>query len=326
MNVTDSLITVKNVSKKFGLRKGLRTIEFYALKDIDLEIPRSSLIGLVGESGSGKTTLGKITLALLKPTSGEVLYEGKNLFELTKKKEYRRLFQYIPQDPYASLNPFKTVKQLLTEPLLYHKLVSDKREAMEVVSELMTNIGLTPPERYMNIYPPQASGGERQRISIARALILKPIYVVTDEPTTMLDASLKSGIMTMLREFVTKASTSLLFITHELSLIQFFGPNPPVTVMYLGKIMEQGILKDLLNEPLHPYTKALIHAMPVADPKYRSKRGIILNEAPPPTPVNRPPGCPLSDRCPLVFDLCSKEEPVLKNISATRKVACHLYD
>lgn len=323
--MTDPLITVKNVSKKFGFRKGLRTTEFYALKDIDLEIPRSSIIGLVGESGSGKTTLGKITLALLKPTRGEVLYEGKDIFELTKKKEYRRLFQYIPQDPYASLNPFKTVKQLLIEPLLYHKLASDKREAMEIVYELMTNIGLTPPERYMNFYSPQASGGERQRISIARALIVKPTYVVADEPTTMLDASLKSGIMTTLREFVTKANISPVFITHELSLMQFFGPNSTVTVMYLGKIMEQGILKDLLNEPLHPYTKALIRAMPVADPKYRSERGILLKEARPPTPVSKPPGCPLSDRCPFAFDLCSKEEPALKNISATRKVACYLY-
>lgn len=279
----DTLITVKNVSRKFGLRKGLRTIEFYALKDIDLEIPRSSIMGLVGESGSGKTTLGKITLALLKPTKGEVLYEGKDIFKLAEKKEYRRLFQYIPQDPYASLNPFKTVKQLLMEPLLYHKLAGDKREAMDVISELMSNIGLTPPERYMNFYSPQLSGGERQRINIARALIVKPAYVVADEPTTMLDASLKSGIMTTLREFVTKTNISLAFITHEISLMQFFGPNSAVAVMYLGKIMEQGTLKDLLNEPLHPYTKALIQAMPVADPKYRSERSILLKEAPPPS-------------------------------------------
>jgi len=323
--MTDPLITVKKVSKKFGLRKGFRTIEFYALKDIDLEIPRSSIIGLVGESGSGKTTLGKITLALLKPTKGEVLYQGKDVFELTKKKEYRRLLQYIPQDPYASLNPFKKVKQLLMEPLLYHKLAGDKREAMEIACELMTNVGLTPPERYLDIYPPQASGGERQRISIARALIVKPTYVVADEPTTMLDASLKSGIMTTLRDLVIKANISLLFITHELTLMQFFGPDPIIAVIYLGKIMEYGRLKDLLNEPLHPYTKALMRAMPVPDPKYRSERSILLKEAPPPTPIDRPPGCPLSDRCPSAFDLCSKEEPALKNVSATRKIACHLY-
>jgi oligopeptide/dipeptide ABC transporter ATP-binding protein len=323
--MTEPLITVKNVSKKFSFRKGLRTTEFYALKNIDLEIPKSSIIGLVGESGSGKTTLGKITLALLKPTEGEVLYEGKDVFNLTRKKEYRRLLQYIPQDPYASLNPFKTVKQLLIEPLLYHKLAGDKREAMEMVHELMINVGLTPPERYMNLYSPQLSGGERQRINIARALIIKPTYVVADEPTTMLDASLKSGIMTTLRDLVTETNISLAFITHEMSLMQFFGPNFTVAVMYLGKIMEQGTLKDLLSEPLHPYTKALIHAMPVADPKYRSDRGILLKEAPPPSPISKPPGCPLSDRCPFAFDLCSKEEPILKNTSATRKVACHLY-
>ncbi|MEM1562956.1 MAG: ABC transporter ATP-binding protein [Candidatus Bathyarchaeia archaeon] len=323
--MTDSLITVKNVSRKFSIRKGLRSIEFYALKDIDLEIPRSSIVGLVGESGSGKTTLGKITLALLKPTRGEVLYEGKDIFRLAKKKEYRRLFQYIPQDPYASLNPFKTVKQLLMEPILYHKLARNKHEAMEIIHELMTNVGLTPPERYLNFYPPQLSGGERQRINIARALVVKPTYVVADEPTTMLDASLKSGIMSTLRDSITKTNISLVFITHEISLMQFFGPSPTVTVMYLGKIVEQGALKDLLSEPLHPYTKALIHAMPVADPKYRNERSILLKEAPPPSPINRPPGCPLSDRCPFAFDLCSKEEPVLKNSGATRRVACHLY-
>ena len=323
--MTETLIVAENISKKFGFRKGLKVIEFYALKNINLEIPKSSIIGLVGESGSGKTTLGKITLALLKPTEGKVVYEGKDVFRMVKKKEYRRLLQYIPQDPYASLNPFKTVKQLLMEPLLYHKLAGSKHEAIEIVQEFMTNVGLTPPERYMNLYSPQLSGGERQRVNIARALIVKPTYVVADEPTTMLDASLKSGIMTTLRELVTKSNISLAFITHEMSLMQFFGPSSKVIVMYLGKIVEEGTLKDLLNEPLHPYTKALIRAMPVADPKYRSDRSILLKEAPPPSPLNKPPGCPLSDRCPSASSLCSKEEPVLKNISTTRKVACHLY-
>ncbi|MEM1628086.1 MAG: ABC transporter ATP-binding protein [Desulfurococcaceae archaeon] len=321
----EPLITINNVSRKFGIRKGLRVIEFYALKNIDLEIPRATIVGIVGESGSGKTTLGKITLAILKPSSGKVLYAGQDLFKFVKKRENRRLLQYIPQDPYASLNPFKTVKQLLMEPVKYHRLAESDREAIEIVEKMLINVGLTPPERYLDLFPPQLSGGERQRVSIARALIVNPSYVVADEPVTMLDASLKSGIINTLRDLMIKSNISLTFITHEISLLQFFGPETSVVIMYLGKIMEQGPLKVLLSEPLHPYTKALIQAIPVPDPKLRATRSLILKEASPPSPINRPPGCPLSDRCPYVMEICTKEEPSLKEQSISHKVACHLY-
>lgn len=323
--MSGQLITMINVSKKFAIRKGLRVIEFYALKDINLEIPPSTVLGLVGESGSGKTTLGKITLGLLKPTNGKVLFKGRDLYEFIKNRRNRRILQYIPQDPYASLSPFKTIRQLLEEAILYHRLVENEREALDYVIKMLIDVGLTPPERYLDLFPQQLSGGERQRVNIARALILNPEYVVADEPTTMLDASLKSSIMSTLRELIVKLKTSLLFITHEISLLQFFGSNTNIAVIYLGKIVEQGTLKDLLTEPLHPYTKALIQAIPIPDPKLRSTRALILKETSPPSPVEKPPGCPLSDRCPFVTELCKKEEPVLESVSSNHRVACRLY-
>jgi len=326
--MSENVIEVRNVTVRFPVRRGLlRRVYFNAVDNVSLEIKKGTVLGLVGESGSGKTTLGKVTLALLKPYKGDVLFLGKSIYKMDKEefRRYRINAQYIPQDPYASINPFKKVKDVLLDIVRYHKLASTEEEAMKYVEDIMIKVGLRPPEKYLNMYPIQLSGGERQRLSIARALVLRPAYVVADEPTTMLDASLKAGIIETLRDMVKALGLSLLFITHELSLLQFFGPKARVAIMYLGKIVEEGFVKDVLTEPLHPYTRALLLAIPVPDPRERYTRKLIL-KAPSPSPLNRPTGCILSDRCPYATSICKKEEPPLKEVSGDRKVACHLYD
>jgi len=326
--MSENIIETRNIKVVFSVRKGLlKRIKFAAVDNVSISIPKGSIVGLLGESGSGKTTLGKVTLALLKPTSGEVLFQGKNVFNMSKDefKYYRLNAQYIPQDPYASIHPFKTVKDVLTDIVMYHQLAKSNREALEMAKDVMSKAGLNPPERFLNRYPFQLSGGERQRLSIARALILKPAYIVADEPVTMLDASLKSSTIKTLRDMVNAIGSSLLFITHEITLLQFFGIKTRIGVMYLGKIVEEGYIRDVLENPMHPYTQALIAAIPIADPKARETRRLILKSTIP-SPLNRPHGCVLSDRCPYAMDICRKEEPILKEVKAYHKIACHLYN
>lgn len=325
MNDNDYVIETKNVTVKFHIRKGLKRLSFTAVDRVSISIPKGFIYGLIGESGSGKTTLGKVTLALIKPSSGEVLFRGKNIYKMDKMefKQYRINAQYIPQDPYASLNPYKKVKDILMDIIHYHRMANSYKDALSMVIDTMAKVGLNPPEKYLERYPFQLSGGERQRVSIARALILKPAYVVADEPVTMLDASLKASIVKTIKDMIHDIKSSLLFITHEITLLQYFGSSTIVGVMYLGKLVEQASLKDLLESPFHPYTQALISAIPVADPKARETRKLMLTSITP-SPLNKPPGCPLSNRCPFVMDICKKEEPPLKQIKPKHYVACYL--
>jgi peptide/nickel transport system ATP-binding protein len=320
------LIEAKDIVVRFYIRRGLRRISFNAVDGVDLEIEQGTIVGLLGESGSGKTTLGKVTLDLIKPTKGIVKFMGRDIRKMNKEEymRYRINAQYIPQDPYASLHPFKKVRDALQEIVKYHRLAKNDKEAIEIILDIMSKVGLNPPEKYLDKYPFQLSGGERQRVSIARALILKPRYIVADEPVTMLDASLKGAIVNTIKNAVSTMGTSLLFITHEITLLQYFGPQTKVLVMYLGKVVEQAPLKELLYNPLHPYTQALISAIPVADPKARATRKLILRGTPP-SPLNKPPGCVLSDRCPFATEKCRKEQPTLKTISSNHLIACHLY-
>jgi oligopeptide/dipeptide ABC transporter ATP-binding protein len=320
------LIEAKDIVVRFYIRRGLRRISFNAVDDVDLEIEQGTIVGLLGESGSGKTTLGKVTLDLIKPTKGIVKFMGRDIRKMNKEEymRYRINAQYIPQDPYASLHPFKKVRDALQEIVKYHRLAKNDKEAIEIILDIMSKVGLNPPEKYLDKYPFQLSGGERQRVSIARALISKPRYIVADEPVTMLDASLKGAIVNTIKNAVLTMGTSLLFITHEITLLQYFGPQTNVLVMYLGKVVEQAPLKELLHNPLHPYTQALISAIPVADPKARATRKLILRGTPP-SPLNKPPGCVLSDRCPFATEKCRKEQPILKTISPNHLIACYLY-
>jgi len=324
--MSQNIIETRNVVVRFGLRMGLRTRYFNAVDNASIVVRRGEVVALVGESGSGKTTLGKVTLGLLKPTSGEVLFQDKNIYKMNEDeyKQFRKNAQYIPQDPYASIHPLKTVRQILLDVVMYHKLASDASEAEEIVEEALRSVGLAPPSKYLNKYPMQLSGGERQRLSIARALILKPLYVVADEPVTMLDATLKAGIIRTLRDLIARFNSSLLFITHELTLLQFFGERARTYVMYLGEIVESGYVKDILFDPLHPYTKALLDAIPLPDPKARATRKVILKGSLP-SPLNKPQGCPLHPRCPFAMDICSKSKPPIINMSSDRFVSCWLY-
>ncbi|MEM1644876.1 MAG: ABC transporter ATP-binding protein [Ignisphaera sp.] len=321
-----SLITAKNITMTFSIRKGLKKLYFNAVDNISIDVNEGEVVGLIGESGSGKTTLGKITLDLLKPTKGEVYFQGKNIRKMNKQeyKKYRINAQYIPQDPYASLNPYKRVVDILSDIVSYHmpKLTND--QVVDLVSKTMERVGLSPPEKYYEKYPFQLSGGERQRLSIARAIILNPRYVVADEPVTMLDASLKAGIMSTLANLIEEMNSSLLFITHEISLLQFFGEKTRVIIMYLGKFVEEAPLSKIINNAAHPYTQALIAAIPVPDPKARETRKIIL-KGPQPSPVNKPPGCVLSNRCPFAMDICRKEQPPAAEIDRNHYVYCWLY-
>ncbi|MEM1526375.1 MAG: ABC transporter ATP-binding protein, partial [Ignisphaera sp.] len=260
------------------------------------------------------------------PTKGEIYFQGTNIRKMNKQeyKKYRINTQYIPQDPYASLNPYRRVIDLLIDVVKYHKLASTDEEALEVVRDVMVRVGLTPPEKYLKRYPFQLSGGERQRLSIARAVVLKPRYIVADEPVTMLDASLKAGVMKTLKNNVRDIGASLLFITHEISLLQFFGSQTRVYVMYLGEILEHCRLSDLVTNPLHPYTKALLDAIPLPDPTMRESRKVSITGQIP-SPINKPSGCPLHPRCLYVKPICRDEKPPLKNVEKDHFVACHLY-
>ncbi len=324
--MSSKIMEAKDIVVRFGIRRGLRTYRFNAVDGASIEVGSGEILGLVGESGSGKTTLGKVTLGLIKPFKGEVLFRGKNIYELDREEfmRFRINAQYIPQDPYASIHPLKRVGDTLTEILLYHRLVHSYQEAVEHISTILEMVGLSPPEKYLNKYPQQLSGGERQRLSIARALVLRPSYIVADEPVTMLDASLKAGVIKTLRDLVGKIGSSLLFITHEILLLQFFGESTKIAIMYLGEIVEKGTVKDILTNPLHPYTQALLSAIPIPDPKARETRKVILRGEIP-SPLNKPRGCLLNPRCPFAMDICRKEKPPLTEIEKGRYASCWLY-
>jgi len=250
--MADEVVKLEDVYVTFPVSTGLLSIKYFnAVDDVTLGVKKGRVLALIGESGSGKTTVGKITLGLIKPSRGRALFLGKDIFSMDKReyKEYRRNAQYIPQDPYASLHPFKTVRQVLGSIINYYELASTEEELEAQIEKALGRVGLNPPSKYINKYPFQLSGGERQRLSIARAIVLNPSYIVADEPVTMLDASIKAGIIKTLSALIRDMGTSLLFITHEVSLVQFFGADMEIAVMYLGKILERGSIRRILSDP-----------------------------------------------------------------------------
>ena len=328
MHDNGSIIKVQNLQKWFPLRKGViaslvRTRELFikAVDDVSFEIRHNEIVGLVGESGCGKTTAGRVILRLIDPTGGQIQFDGSDITSLNQKqlKPLRKQMQIVFQNPYESLNPRMKVSTILSSPLKIQRS-EDQTKIEDHVLKALEGVGLVPAEEFLNRYPHELSGGQRQRMVIARAFILEPRFVVADEPVSMLDISIRNEILGTLLAKKEQYKTAILFITHDLSLARNVCGR--LIVMYLGKIVEIGDAEDIVQEPLHPYTQALVAAVPVPDPN--TKRGDIPASDEVPDPLDLPRGCRFHPRCPYVMDICRTEEPKLIKTTEGRSVACHL--
>jgi oligopeptide/dipeptide ABC transporter ATP-binding protein len=318
------LVETNRLSKLFPVGRsiiGTPKRHVHAVTEVSMSIKRGRTLALVGESGSGKTTIGKIITGLLEPTNGEVFFKSVNLTNLKKKelRNYRKNIQFIFQDPYSSLNPRHNIRTILARPFEIHTDLS-QTDITQKIRDLLTSVGLVPPDALMNRYPHQFSGGQRQRIVFARAIALEPEFIVCDEPVSSLDMSVKAQLLTLLRRFQRELDLTYLFITHELSVTRTVAQD--ISVMYLGKIVESGTIKDFFNGPLHPYSEALLAATPILNPKEARLSKRIILRGPLPSPTNPPSGCYLNTRCPYVRPICSKKVPVFREYGE-RKVACH---
>ncbi len=322
-----SLLELRNVSMIFEQKSGMfgqaRTIP--ALTDVNLEIHPGEIIALVGESGCGKTTLGKVITGLYKATSGELLFYGKNIWSLSKAGfgEYRHSVQLVQQDSYAALNPMRTIFQSLSAPILENKLVKNRKEALDKVSQLLEIVELSPPEQFLEKYPHQLSGGQRQRVLMARAISLNPKLIVADEPVSMVDVSLRLSILNLMASLNRKLGIAFIYITHDLATARYIAQNGRLAVMYLGKIVEQGNMAEVLSNPRHPYLQALLTAVPIPNPRIaKAKRELPLKSLEMPSLLNPPTGCAFHPRCLYASRKCEEEAPPLAPCG-NRVIACH---
>jgi len=325
--IGETLVDVKDLQVYFPVTAGLvfqrKVADVKAVDGISFQVRRGETVGLVGESGCGKSTTGKAILQLTRPTAGEVLFEGQ---DLTKKKgsdlrRFRRRIQMIFQDPYASLNPRMSVGSIISEPLTIHKLASGK-EKKERVQSLLQRVGLNP--YFATRYPHEFSGGQRQRVGIARALAVEPDFIVCDEPVSALDVSIQAQIINLLQDLQDDFGLTYLFIAHDLSVVRHISDR--VAVMYLGHIMELTDRDSIFQNPLHPYTKALLSAVPIPDPKVERQRERIILLGDVPSPLRPPSGCVFHTRCPIAIDVCREERPEWRNVGTADKehwVWCH---
>jgi oligopeptide transport system ATP-binding protein len=321
--MTEPLLTVKNLKKYFPIRGGLFSREVarvHAVDDVSFTMQPGETLGLVGESGCGKSTTGRTILRLIEPTAGEVIFDGKNVTTLDKRslRHLRKEMQIIFQDPYASLNPRMTVGSIIGEALVIHKLAPNRKAREEKVTHLLETVGLS--ADHLRRYPHEFSGGQRQRIGIARALAVSPKLIICDEPVSALDVSVQAQVVNLLEDLQAQFGLTYLFIAHDLSVVEHISTR--VAVMYLGKIVEIAAANELYTNPKHPYTEALLSAVPIPDPTMKRKR--ILLEGDVPSPINPPSGCRFHTRCALRIPSCSDNEQTLKEISPGHWVACQV--
>jgi oligopeptide/dipeptide ABC transporter ATP-binding protein len=320
------ILEVRNLKKYFPAgRPGWfsRNENFvHAVDDVDLQLRRGEVIALVGESGCGKSTLSLSLMGLEEATEGSIIFEGKDITHANnqERKAIRQRIQMIFQDPYESLNPTQTIEEIVSEPLVVHGLTPKLDERRERVRRALEDSGLKPAEDYLHRFPHQLSGGQRQRVVIAGALVLEPHLLLADEPVSMLDVSIRAEIINLLADLRKSRGISVIFITHDLGTVGYFADR--VAVMYLGRIVEIGTMADVLKNPKHPYTQALLSVIPVPNPRLRKKRMILQGETP--NPIDLPTGCRFHPRCPVAIDICRESDPRLLNVSESHKAACLL--
>ena len=327
----EKVVKVINLKKYFPVRLGFlrslvsrRELFVRAVDGITFDVEKSEIFALVGESGSGKTTTGRVLLKLTEPTDGTIYFGKEDITDLTGSefKPYRRKLQIVFQDPYESLNPKMSIFDIMSEPLIIQQAVTEEKELTKKVYKALEDVQLVPPEEFIYRYPHELSGGQRQRVATGRALILDPEFIVADEPVSMLDASIRAEILNLMHELVDKYKVAILYITHDIALARHVCQR--MAVMYLGKIMEMGDVENIVYEPLHPYTKALISAVPSADPTAKRIAAVLKGEIP--SPVNPPSGCRFHTRCPeYIGDICKAKEPEMIDVGKGHYVACHLY-
>jgi peptide/nickel transport system ATP-binding protein len=327
--MSELLMNVQNLRKWFPVRMGFfqslvgrRQLYVRAVDGISFSVKAGEIFGLAGESGSGKTTTGRVLLRLTEPTGGKIFFKGADVARIkeSKLKAFRRKMQIIFQDPYESLDPRKIIYSIVQEPLSIQGTIG--KEAEDRIYNVMEDVQLFPPEQFLFRFPHELSGGQRQRVAVARAIVLNPEFIVADEPVSMLDVSTRAEILSLMTGLRDKYNVAFLYITHDLALARYICDS--IAIMYLGKIVEMGSTDAALGKPLHPYTKALIAAVPIPDPTSRRVEVVLKGEIP--SPVNPPSGCRFHTRCPVMMgEICRKERPRLVEIEKGHYVACHLY-